>query len=162
MTFLSPPEAIAEVNGRVLVLLAFTLMDLCPKLLPRDTVQCNGVLNTKVVRQIQLHNPLSKSITYLARIEGSTEFVCDPKYVVLSSKASAPVSITHKAKFSVASSGTLLLLPSEPQDHIPPSAFQLSSIVSNQASALVIPFTAQLYEISTIEVSVTHPFEVDK
>jgi hypothetical protein len=161
--FLPPPEAIAEGNGRVLVLLAFTLMDLCPKLLPRDTVQFNGVLNTNVVRQIQLNNPLSKSITYLVRIEGSTEFACDQKYVVLSSKASAPVSITHKAKFSVASSGTLLLLPSEPQDHIPPLAFQLSStIVSNQASALVISFTAQLYEISTIEVPVTHPFEVDK
>lgn len=152
MPFLPPPEAIAEGNSRVLMLLSLTLMDVCPQLVPRATIEFSGRLNYDVVRQIELNNPIGRSITYLVRLEGSDEYTCDHKYMVLAPKSSAPIPIIHKAKFSQPTTCTLFLLASESQDRVSPLVFQLTStVVSNQPSTKVIAHTGQLYEMSTMK-----------
>jgi len=160
--FLPPPEAMAEGNSRVLMMLTLTLMDVCPQLVPRATIEFQGRLNGDVVRLIELNNPIGRSVTYLVRLEGSDEYTCAQQYIVLAPKSSAPIAITHKAKFSLPTSCTLFLVASEAQDRISPLVFKLTStVVTNQASSVVIPHAAQLYEMSTIEVPVSHPFDVD-
>ena len=160
--FLPPPEAIAAGNSRVMVLLVLSMMDMCPQLVPRATIDFKGRLNADVVRQVQLDNPVSRSVTYLVRLEGSDEFRCDDKYVVLKPKTSSPVSVIHKGKFSLPSSCTLFLLASDAQERVSPLVFNLSAtVVSNQPSAMVVEHTGRLYEMSTIEVPVVYPFDTD-
>jgi len=162
LPFLPPPEAIAAGNTRVLMLLALSLMDFCPQLVPKATIDFKGRLNADVVRQIQLDNPVSRSVTYLVRLEGSDEFRCEDKYVVLKPKSSSPVSVIHKGKFSMPSKCTLFLLASDAQERVSPLVFSLSAtVVSNQPSAIVLEHTGRLYDMSTIEVPVTYPFDTD-
>ena len=139
MPFLPPPEEIAGGNARVLVLLALTLMDVCPQLIPRGDIDFTGRLNTPVVREIALNNPIGRSITYLIKLEGSDEFTCEHKYLVIPPKSSAPLPVIHKAKFTQPTTSTLFLLPSEAQDRISPLVFSLAStVMSNQPSGMLV------------------------
>jgi hypothetical protein len=162
MPFLPPPEEIAGGNARIFMLLVLTIMDVCPQLIPKGAIEFNGRLNAQVVREIALNNPTGRSITYLIKLEGSDEFTCEHKYLVIPPKSSASLPVIHKAKFAQATASTLFLLPSESQDRISPLVFSLASTtVSNQPSATVIEHTGKLYEMSTIEVPVKHPFDCD-
>jgi hypothetical protein len=114
------------------------------------------------MREIALNNPTGRSITYLIKLEGSDEFTCEQKYLEIPPKSSAPLPVIHKAKFAHATASTLFLLPSDSQNRISPLVFSLvSTTVANQPSATVIHCTGKLYEMSTIEVPVKHPFDCD-
>ena len=153
---------IAAGHARVLTLLTLTLMDVLPQLVPKTSVSFAGRLNVPVERRIELSNPTKRQITYMVRLDGSDEFAAADKYVVLDAKARGAITITHTARFSQPAASTLYILPATAGERASPLVFALSSTVqANQPAATVLNLSGQLYEVSSIDVPVSLPFDVD-
>ena len=160
--FVPAADMIAAGHARVLTLLSLTLMDVLPQLVPKTAVAFAGRLNVPVERKIELSNPTKRQITYMVRLDGSDEFAAADKYVVLDAKASGAITITHTARFSQPAASTLYILPATAGERASPLVFALSSTVqANQPAATVLNLSGQLYEVSSIDVPVSLPFDVD-
>lgn len=126
MAFVPPPEAIAKGDSQVLLLLALSLFEFIPQLVPKATIDFQSRLNGDVTRTVDLSNPTSRPVTYSVRVEGSQEFSVLERSIFIKPKSRVNVPIKHIARFYKPARATIFFTSHE---RAVPIVFELISQV---------------------------------
>ncbi|KAJ3300030.1 Cilia- and flagella-associated protein 47 [Borealophlyctis nickersoniae] len=170
---MKPTHLTDEAHPIEIVLLLLFLYQVLPGYIPRGTIDFHGVLHEKMTRHIELGNTGGKSVTYLAELEGCSDFQIgregDPSAsgrsmaIQVAPKITTRVPIEFTGRFSRPAEGRLTLRSKKMG--INDGAiilYDLVSAVEPSAPRKTFRVEAPMYATppAVVNMEVTNPFSV--
>jgi hypothetical protein len=152
-----------ESSLEILLLLLFLYQTL-PHFIPKASIDFHGCLHDDVIKHIELTNPSNKSLTYIAKLDGSVDFqLVDPSPILLQPKSTAKIPIKFLSRFSRPSSARLTLFTKRMGlNNSSILIFDLKGSVEPPTPIKIYKVDAQLYASPpvTIDLEVTNPLPI--
>lgn len=111
-----------EGNEIVMFLFSYQLIEVLPHFLPMTTVEFVTPLSKQVVQSISITNPSKVSITYEARLEGSSNFRALENSIQLGPNETAEFLVEYIARKLDRETAILTLIPGKPKIEEPKTA----------------------------------------
>jgi hypothetical protein len=133
-----------------------------PQFIARQLIEFRGHLGDKVVKEIELSNPASTSISYTVTLEGSSDFSVADQVIQVEPRATKKVAITFNSRFSKSTEARISFFSRRkgPAQPISVIVFNLKSIIEKQKPIKVFDYECKLYQYQQIGLEITNPLGV--
>jgi hypothetical protein len=146
-----------------MLLMTAHLFKTLPPYLPRSTIEFNCALHEKMVKEISLSNPSTKSIIYSVRLFGPKNFTVDNDLIKLEGKQTVLVPVSFYANTSASVEGKVFLQNRRNGKSVAGAVvFGLKAkVVSRFSMRTFTVSNVSLYETGNSEITITNPFDKD-
>lgn len=150
-------------NPLAMMMMAVQLFKSLPSYAPKMTIEFNCALHEKVMREVQITNPSSKSVTYSIKMYGSKSFETEQDFIKMEPKQSILVPITFYANSSLPAEARVFFQNRKNGKSMASAiVFLLKSVIVCKYSMKVFNITTVcLYEFGSMEITVQNPFPRD-
>ncbi|KAK3255401.1 hypothetical protein CYMTET_35412 [Cymbomonas tetramitiformis] len=155
-------ENLVQPHAREMLIFVLYLYQTLPQFIPKTTIEFSGLLGQTLVKTIELTNPSKKSISYAARLEGSTAFSLTTKMVKLEPMSTVEFPVECVPATSKPVHGRLIFSSRrEGGAHAATMVFALQCITQSRKAIRSCKMECKLYELQTMSIEVLNPFPGD-
>ena len=150
-------------NPREIILFLVHLFLSLPYYLPKQTIEFECILDEVITKNITMHNPTNKPLTYFVKLEGIEDFSIDNDICVVGPKQIGSFPVKFHARISKpVYSRITFKSKKESAIMAAPLVFDLKSKIKGRVSMERIEMkNVKLYESSAMEIKVTNPYPQD-
>ena len=149
-------------DAREMLIFVLYLYQTLPQLAPQMNIVFQGVLGSRIAREVELTNPTNSTVVYSARLEGSSEFSVPFKSVSIEPRSSAKIQIECEPRMSRPSEGHLILQSSrEGGVYASTNVFKLKCDVQQDMPLLDVHVSGAVYELVTQDIEVKNPYPAE-